>query len=143
VHGNGHGPNGDLIGTELGLQVIPARARESSSVAAPAPSPTDGPPEREGHLPASLTYLVFGEPYHAGDKTIISASAVQALYRAPGGAPIYSRTRPVAIIEIDDDGVRVIHIANKRLTVLLWALTLAWLAYWLLRTQRARQPQRP
>ena len=144
MSGNGHGPDGDLIGAGLGLRVIPARARESSSVAAaPAPSPTDSPPEREGHLPASVTSLVFGEPYRAGDNTIISASAVQALYRASGSAPIYSQTMPIAIIEIDDNGVRIKPIANTRLTVLLWALTLAWIAYWLLRTLRARQPQRP
>ena len=142
MNGNGHGPDGDLIGTELGLRVIPAR--ESPSVAAaPAPSPTDVSREPHAHLPASATSLVFGEPHRAGDRTIISAAGVQMVYRTSDGAHIYSRTTPVAIIEVDDNGVRIKPIANRRLSVLLWALTLAWIAYWLLRTLRARQPQRP
>lgn len=141
MNGNGHGSDDALFDTEIGLRVIPIRAREGSSIAAPtAPSPTDGSPERDARLPESTTSLVFGEPYHVGDKTIISAAGVQALYRASGGAPIYSRTTPVAIIEVDDDGVRVKPIATTRLSVLVWTLTAAWVAYWLLRTLRARQP---
>lgn len=144
MNGNGHGLDGVHFDTELGLRVIPAHARESSSVAAvPSPSPTDGLPAPDAHLPASVTSLVFGEPHRVGDKTIISAADVQNLYRSSDGAPIFSRTTPVAIIEIDDNGVRVNPIANTRLLVLTWALTLAWIAYWLLRTLRARQPQRP
>jgi hypothetical protein len=143
VNGNGHGPDDALSDTGPGLRVIPPHARESSSVAAaPALSPTDGSPEPDTSLPETATSLVFGQSYRAGDKTIISAASVQTVYRA-SGAPIYSQTTPVAIIEVDDNGVRIRPIANKRLSVLMWALTLAWIAYWLLRTLRARQTQRP
>lgn len=144
MNGNGHGLDDALFDTEIGLRVIPARARESSSVAsAPAPSPSDGSPALDSHLPASVTSLVFGEPRRGGDKTIISAASVQTVYRASGGAPIYSRTTLVAVIEVDGNGVRVKSIANTPLSVLVWALTLAWVAYWLLRTLRTRQPHRP
>ncbi len=143
MNSNGHGPDDVLLDTELGLRVTPAGARESSSVAAePAPSPTDALPELDAPLPAPVTTLVFGEPRGVGDKTIISATGVQTVYRASDGAPIYSCTTPVAIIEVDDHGVRIKPIANTRLTILMWTLTLAWIAYWLLRTLRARQPQR-
>jgi hypothetical protein len=144
MNGNGHGSDDALFDTEIGLRVIPTRAREGSSVAAPtAPSPTDGSPEPDASLPESTTSLVFGEPHRVGDKTIISAAGVQTVYRASGGAPIYSQTTPVAIIEVDDNGVRVKPIANARLSVLVWALTLAWVVYWLLRTVRTRQPHHP
>ena len=142
MNGNGHGPDDALFGSELGLRVIPTG--ESSSVAAaPAPPPTDGPPEPDADLPTPVITLVFGEPYRAGDKTIISAAGMGTLYHASGSAPIYSQTTPVAIIEVADHGVRIKPIANTRLQALVWALTLAWIAYWLLRTLRAQQPQRP
>ena len=140
---SGHGADDALIDTELDLRVIPAGARESSSVAAaPGPPPTDGSPEPGANLPAPVTTLVFGEPYRVGDKTIISAAGVQTFYRASGDVPIYSQTTRVAIIEVDDHGVRIKPVANRRLQVLAWALMLAWIAYWLLRTIRAPQPQR-
>lgn len=142
MNGNGHGPDDVLFDTSLGLRVIPAG--ESSSVAAaPAPLLTGGSPESDSGLPEPVITLVFGEPYRVGDKTIISAAGVQTVYHASGGAPIYSRTTPVAIIEVDEAGVRIKPIANTRLLVLVWALTLAWIGYWLLRTLRAQQPQRP
>ena len=141
---SGHGADDALIDTELDLRVIPAGARESSSVAAaPGPPPTDGSPEQDADLPAPVITLVFGEPYRAGDKTIISAAGVQTFYRASRDVPLYSQTTPVATIEVDDAGVRIKPVANTRLLVLVWALTLAWIAYWLLRTMRAQQPQRP
>jgi hypothetical protein len=142
VNGNGHGADDALFDTALGLRVIPA-GDSSSVAAAPAPPPTDGSPEPDADLPASITALVFGEPYRVGDKTIISAAGVQTVYHASGGAPIYSQTTPVAIIEVDNAGVRIKPVANTRLLVLVWAFTLAWIAYWLLRTLRARQRQRP
>jgi hypothetical protein len=143
VNGNGHGPDDALSDTGPGLRVIPARARESSSVAATsAHLPSDGSPKPDAQPSASVTSLVFSEPHRVGDKSIISATGVQTVYRAPG-TPIYSQTTPVAVIEIDDSGVRVKPIVNKRLTVLMWTLTLAWIAYWLLRTLRAQQPQHP
>ena len=141
MNGNGHGPDDALFDTEMGLKVIPSRARASSSVAASAHAPTDGSPEQDSPANGSITSLVFGEAHRVGDKTIISAASVQTVYRTSGGAPIYSRTTPVAVIEVDDNGVRFKPIANTRLPVLVWALTLAWVAYWLLRTLRARQPQ--
>ena len=137
-----NGPDDAIFGIDLGVRATPAGTYASHSVAASIPLPADSSPERDAQLPAPLTSLVFGEPRRVGDKTIISAASVQTVHRSPGGTPIYSQTAPVAVIEVDHDGVRINPVAKTRLPVLVWAVTLVWVAYWLLRTLRSWQSKR-
>ncbi|MEP6774263.1 MAG: hypothetical protein ABJA50_01595 [Chloroflexota bacterium] len=145
MNGNGRESDGALFDKEPGLLVIPARGQRSSSVTgAPTPARTRAPEQNVNlhwqDASESVTSLVFSEPRRVGDKTIISAAGVQALYRASDGARVFSQTTPVAIIEVDDHGVRIKPIPNTSLVALTWALTLTWIAYWLLRTLRAQRP---
>jgi hypothetical protein len=76
---------------------------------------------------------VFGEPRTVGDKTIIPVASVRHAYGIGGG---WSSASPVAVIEIDSQGVRVKPVINEAIIPLAGMLLAAWNVYWLLRTIR-------
>ncbi|MGA7730893.1 MAG: hypothetical protein WCD37_06435 [Chloroflexia bacterium] len=76
---------------------------------------------------------VFGEPRTAGDKTIIPVAGVRRAYGLRGG---WSSAWPVAVIEIDSQGVRVKPVINEAIIPLAGMLLGAWNVYWLLRAIR-------
>jgi hypothetical protein len=76
---------------------------------------------------------VFGEPRTVGDKTLIPVASVRRAYGIRRG---WSSASPVAVIEVDSQGVRVKPVINEAIIPLAGMLLAAWNVYWLLRTIR-------
>lgn len=113
--------------------------------------------------PASAsTKTVFGEPMHVGDRTIVPVARVGGSFGlgfgrgtrpAPGegageaqgsggGGGATMSARPVAVIEISPDKVRVKPIVDVTRIVTGAMLLVAWNVFWITLTVRAVQGRR-
>lgn len=92
---------------------------------------------------------VFGEPYKVGEKTIIPVARVRHAMGfgtgegpegsggSGGGGGSYSGARPVAVIEIEGDNVRVKPVTDTMPIALAGILLAAWNVFWITKTVRA------
>ena len=80
----------------------------------------------------------FGEPYQAGEKTLVPLLSMRFEGSMSGAASV----KPVAIIRIEAEKVSIRSVPN-RLPIVLASLVLGgWNAYWLLKTVREWRRQR-
>ncbi|MGI6208479.1 MAG: GerW family sporulation protein [Anaerolineae bacterium] len=90
----------------------------------------------DGFKNANMVRAAFGEPYEAGGRTVIPTARVSYTLKAEGildgeGEPSFwpqtgtGTTRPVALISIGSDGVRVTEVTDRSSMALLGAGLLA------------------
>jgi hypothetical protein len=87
---------------------------------------------------------VFGQPYRSPSGTLLIpvARTVRVYRPGAGSGPRGEQVRvitaaPRAIIEVDDDGVRIKEIVNSTLLGAAGILLVAWNVFWITRTVRA------
>lgn len=92
---------------------------------------------------------VFGQPYRSpGGTLLIPVARTVRVYRpstgsGPNGEEVRVTTAaPRAIIEVDDDGVRIKEIVNSTLLGTAGILLMAWNVFWISKTVRAFAKQR-
>ena len=97
---------------------------------------------------------VFGEPVSVGERTLIPVARVRGMAgmgfgegkeeegeeresgQGAGGGGLFS-ARPVAVVELTSDRVRVIPVVDLTRIVLLSMVVSAWSIFWCARTMRA------
>jgi uncharacterized spore protein YtfJ len=108
----------------------------------PVPETARPETETEGHSASRLAEIlapkVFSDPVQSGDRVVVTAAAVQVsggLGGPEGAGGGHSEGRPVAVIEVAPDGVRVRPLVDyTRL-----AMTAVGIAFAIWRITRARR----
>lgn len=94
---------------------------------------------------------VFGEPYEVGGTTLIPVTEVRRFMMghskgdnsdAPGSRSFLSRTKPVAVIEVEAGQVRIVRVPDPLPVIIGGMLVGAWNIYWILRTIREWRARR-
>ena len=133
-HDNGHGPSKMPFEEEEDAVFDIMADIPFASMDDPSPGmDADNWGLNGGEAGVAHVSAVFGEPRTVGDKTIIPVASVRRAYGIRRG---WSSASPVAVIEVDSQGVRVKPVINEAIIPLAGMLLAAWNIYWLLRTIR-------